>query len=89
MEESEGLAYNNPRSSSDATITGADSPPRPQLSSHDESANSLPNTSRGLAPRLPGSPLEQMLLLVPAVTMPASGVDTVEVHMPRVELDDL
>ena len=29
MEESEGLAYDDPRSSSDATITGADSPSVP------------------------------------------------------------
>ena len=32
MEELEELAYHDPCSSSDATITGVDSPPRPQLS---------------------------------------------------------
>ena len=86
MEESEGLAYDDPRSSS---VTGADSPPGPQLSSRDESANSPPNTLRGSAPRSPGSPMEQMPPLVPAVTTPASGVDTVEVHIPQAELDYL
>ena len=89
MEDLEWLAYDNPCSSSDATITGADSPPRPQLSSHDKSTNSPPNTSRGSAPCLLGSPIEQMLPLVPEVTTPASGVDTVVVHVPQVELDDL
>ena len=89
MEELEGIAYDDPHSSSDATATGVDSLPRPQLSSCDKSANCPPNTSRGLAPRLPGSPMEQMLPLVPKVAMPASGVDTVVVHVPQVELDDL
>ena len=89
MEESEGLAYDDPRSSSDATVMGVDSLPRPQLSSRDESANSPPNTSRASAPRSPGSPMEQMPLLVPKVATPASGMDTVVVHMPQAELDDL
>ena len=40
MEELEGLAYDNPHSGSDATITGADSLPGPQLSLRDESADS-------------------------------------------------
>ena len=89
MEESEGLAYNDPHSGSDATIMGADSLPGPQLSLCDGSADPPPNTSRGLIPHSPGSPMEQMPLLVPAVTMPASGMDTVEVHVPQAELDDL
>ena len=89
IEESEGLAYDDPCSSSDATIMGVDSPPGPQLSSRDESANSPPNTLRGLAPHSPGPPMEQMQLLVPKVTMPASGMDTVEVHILQAELDDL
>ena len=89
MEESEGLAYNDPHSSSDATIMGADSPPRPQLSSYDESTNYPPTTLRGSAPHSPGSPMEQMPLLVPEVAMLASGADTVEVHVPQAELDDL
>ena len=63
MEESKGLAYDDPHSSSDATIMGVDSPPGPQLSSCDESAISPPNTSRGLAPHSPGSPMEQMPLM--------------------------
>ena len=89
MEELEGLAYDDPRSSSDATVTGADSPSVPPVSSHDESGNSLPTTLRGSAPHSPGSPMEQMPLLVPVVATPASGVDTVEVHIPQSELDNL
>ena len=85
MEESEGLAYDDPHSGSDATITGVDIPPGPQLSPHDESADSPPNTLRGSAPCSPGLPMEHMPPLVPAVT----GTDTVEVHVPEVELDDL
>ena len=89
MEESEGLAYNDPHSRSDATITGVDNPPGPPLSSRDESADSPPNTLRGLAPHSPGLPMEQMPLLVPTVTTMASGMDTVEVHVPQCELDNL
>ena len=89
MEESEGLAYDDPCSSSDATIMGVDSPPRPQLSSCDESANSLPNTLKGLAPHSPRLPMEQMLPLVPKVATPVYGMDTVMVHMPQAELDNL
>ena len=85
MEELEGLAYNDPRSDSDATITGVDGPQGSQLSSHDEPADSPPNTPWGLAPHLPGLPMEHMPPLMPAVT----SVDTVEVHVTEVELDDL
>ena len=66
-----------------------DSPPLPPVSSHDESGNSLPTTLRGLAPHSPGLPMEQMLLLLPAVAMLASGMDTVEVHVPKSKLDNL
>ena len=89
MEELEGLAYDDPRSSSNATVTGVDSLPGPPLSSRDESANSPPNTSRGSAPRLLASSMEQMPPLVPAVATPASGMDTVEVHIPQSKLDNL
>ena len=89
MEESEGLAYDDPRSNSNATIMGADGLLGPQLSLHDEPADSPPNTLRGSAPHLPGSTMEQMPLLVPTATKPASGMDTVEVHVPEAELDDL
>ena len=89
MEESVELAYNNSCSSSDATITGADSPLVPPLSSHEESGNSPPTTVRGPAPHAQGLPMEQMLPLVPTVTMLASDVDTVEVHVPQSELDNL
>ena len=89
MEESEGLAYDDPHSISDATIMGVDSPPVPPLSSHDESGNSSPTTLRGLALRSLRLPMEQMLLLVPTVTTLDFGTDTVEVHIPQLELDNL
>ena len=85
MEESEGLAYDDPRSNSDATVTRADGLQGPQLSLHDEPADSLPNTPRGSASHSLGSAMEHMLLLVPAV----ASVDMVEVHVTEVELDDL
>ena len=85
MEESEGLAYDDPHSDSDATITGVDGSQGPELSSHDKPADSPPNTLRSLAPCSPGLPMEHMPLLVPAVT----SVDTVEVHVTEEELDDL
>ena len=86
-----GLAYNNPHSSSDTTIMGVDSLLVPQLSSCDKSGGSLPSRLRGSAPHSPGSPMEagEMLLLVPAVATLTPGVDTVEVHVPQSELDNL
>ena len=89
MEELEGLAYDDPCSNSNATITGVDSLPVPPLSSCDESGNSPPTTLRGTAPHLPGSPMEQMPPLVPAVATPAYRMDTVEVHIPQSKLDNL
>ena len=89
MEESEELAYDDPYSSSDATVMVADSLLVPPLSSCEESGNSPPTTARGPAPLTQGLPMEQMLPLVPAVTTPASGADTVEVHIPQSELDNL
>ena len=83
MEELEGLTYDDPHSDSDATIMGVDSLQGPQLSSHDEPADSPPNTPRSLASHSLGSPMEHML--VPTV----AGVDTVEVHVTEEELDDL
>ena len=82
MEESAELAYDDPYSSSDTTVMGVDSPSVPPLSSPDESEGSLPTRLRGSAPCSPGSPMEEMRSLVPAVATPASGVDTVEVHVP-------
>ena len=89
MEELEGLAYDDPPLALMLPSQGVDSPPGPPLSSHDESANSLPTTSRGLAPHSLGLPMEQMPPLVLAVTMPVSGADTVEVHVPQSELENL
>ena len=89
MEESEGLAYDDPHSNSDATINGADGPQGSQSSLHDEPADFPPNTLRGLAPHSLGSPMEQMPPLVPTAATPVSGMDTVEVHVPKAELDNL
>ena len=82
MEESVGLAFNNPRSGSDTTVTGADSLSAPPFSPCDESVDSPPTRSKSSAPR---SPMEAggMPLLVPAVTTLASGADTVGVHIPQ------
>ena len=85
MEESEGLAYNDPHSDSDATITGVDGLQGPQLSSCDEPADSPPNTPWGLAPHSPGSPMDHMPLLMPTIAV----VDTFEVHVTEAELDGL
>ena len=85
MEEAEGLAYDDPWSDSDATITGADSSQGPELSSHDEPADSPPNTPRSSAPCSLGLPMEHIPLLVPRV----AGVDMVEVHVTEEELDNL
>ena len=51
MEESEGLAFDDPCSGSDTTVTGVDSPSAPPFSPHAESGDSLPTRSRGSAPR--------------------------------------
>ena len=42
MEGSEGLAYDDPWSDSDATVMGADGPQGPALSLHDEAAHPTP-----------------------------------------------
>ena len=91
MEESVGLAFDDPHSGSDTTITGVDSPSAPTFSPCDKSGDSLPTRSRGSAPHSLGSPMEAggMLLLLPMVAMLASGADTVEVHVPQSELDNL
>ena len=81
MEEAEGLAYDDPWSDSDATVMGADGSQGPELSLHDEVANS----PRSLAPRTPGSPMEHMLPLEAAV----AGRDAVEVHIDKEELNNL
>ena len=87
MEELEELAYDDPCSSSD--VMEVDSLSVPPLYSHEESRNSPPTTARGPAPHAQGSTMQEMLPLVPTVTMLASGADTVEVHVPQSELDNL
>ena len=91
MEESEGLAFDDPCSGSDTTVTGMDSPLAPPSSPHDKSGDSPPTMSRGSAPHSQESPMEArgMLPLTAAVTMPASSVDAVEVHVSQSELDNL
>ena len=91
MEESEGLAFDNPCSGSDTTITGADSPSVPPSSPCDKSGDSPLTMSRGSAPHSQESPMEagKMLPLTAMVTTPASSVDAVEVHVSQSELDNL
>ena len=85
MEEAEGLAYDDPRSDSDATVMGVDGSQGPESSLHDKPTDSLPNTPRSLAPCLLGLPMEHMLPLEPTVT----GVDAVKVHIDKEELNNL
>ena len=85
MEEAKGLAYDDPRSDSDATVMGADSLQGPELSLHDEATDSPPNTPRSSAPHMPGSPMEHMLPLEATVT----GGDAVEVRVDKEELNNL
>ena len=85
MEEAKGLAYDDPRSDSDATITGADGWQGPELSLRDEPTDSPPNTPSSLAPCLPDSPMEHMLPLESAV----AGVDMVKVYVTKEKLDNL
>ena len=84
MEEAEGLAYDDPRSDSNATVMGADGSQGPGLSLHDVAANSPPNTPRRSAQCMQGSPMEHMPPLEATV---ASG-DVVEVHINE-ELNNL
>ena len=85
MEEAKGLAYDDPQSDSNATVTGADGSQGPELSLCDEATNSPPHTLRSLALCMPGSPMEHMPPLEAAVT----GVDAVEVHIDKEELNNL
>ena len=91
MEGYEGLAFDDPRSGSDTTITGTDSPSAPPFSPHDESGDSPLTRSRGFASRSLGLPMEAggMLPLIPMVTTPTFGADMVEVHVPQSKLDNL
>ena len=91
MEESEGLAFDDPHSGSDTTVTGVDSPSAPLSSPCDKSIDSPPTISRDSAPRSQESPMEagKMLLLTAVVTMLVSSADAVEVHVSQSELDNL
>ena len=85
MEEAEGLAYDDPRSDSNAKVMGADGSQGSGLSLHDEAANSPPNNPRNSALHMPGSPMEHMPPLETTVT----GRDTVKVHVDEEELNNL
>ena len=91
MEESESLAFDNPCSGSDTTVTGVDSPSAPLSSLCYKSGDSPPTMSRGSAPCSQKSPIEagEMPLLTATVTMPTSSADAVEVHVSQSELDNL
>ena len=91
MEESEGLAFDNPHSGSDTTITRMYSLSAPLSSPRDESGDSPPTMSWGSAPHSQESPTEagKMSLPTAAVTTPASSADAVEVHVSQSELDNL
>ena len=60
MEGSEGLAYDDPRSDSDATVTGADCPWGPVL---------LPHTPSHATQHTPGSPMDRMPPMEAAIAM--------------------
>ena len=85
MEGAEGLAYDDPWSDSDTTVTGADGPQGPALSLHDEAINPLSHTPRYVALRMPGLPMDHMSPLEAAI---ASG-DAIKVHVDEAELDNL
>ena len=99
MEESEGLAFDEPCSGSDTTVTWVDSPLAPSSSPHDKSGGSqsfkssgfLLTMSRGSTPHSQESPIKagEVPLLTAAATMPASSVDAVGVQVSQSELDDL
>ena len=85
MEEAEGLAYDDPWSDSDATVMGAGSSKGPELSLHDEAADSLPHTLRSLAPHMPGSPIYHM----PPLEVAVASRDVADVHIDEEKLNNL
>ena len=91
MEELEGLAFDDPHSGSDTTVTGVDSPLTPLSSPCDKSGDSPSTMSRGSAPHSQESPMQEgkMPPLTATVTTPASSVDAVEVHVSKSKLENL
>ena len=85
MEETEGLAYDDPRSDSNAMIMGAEGSQGPELYLYDKATDSPPNTLRNSASHMLGSPMEHMPLLGAAVT----DGNAVEVHVDEEELNNL
>ena len=53
VEKAKELAYDDPRSDSDAMVMGVDGSQGPELSLHDETTNFPPNTLRRSAPHTP------------------------------------
>ena len=85
------MAFDDPHSGSDTTITGVNSPSVTRSSPRDKSGGSPPTVSRGSAPHSQESPIEagEMPPLTAMVTTQASSVDAVEVHVSQSELDNL
>ena len=83
--EAEGLAYDDPRSDSNAMVMGADGSQGPGLSLSDDAADFPPSTPRSSAPRTPGSPMEHM----PPLEATVASRDVVEVHINEEELNNL
>ena len=85
MEGSEGLAYDDPWSDSDTTVTEVDSPQGPALSLHGQATDPPPHTLRHAAPSMPGLPMDHM----PPLEVAFAHEDTMEVHVDEAELDNL
>ena len=85
MEGAEGLAYDDPRAASMATVIGVDGLQGSALSLHDEAANCPLHTLRYATTHMPGSPMDHIPLLEEAI---ASG-DAVDLHVDEAELDNL
>ena len=85
MEGSEGLAYDDPWSDSNATVMGVDGLQGPALSLYDKVANPPPHTLRHAALSMLGLPMDHMPPLEAAIT----HRDAVEVHVDEAELDNL
>ena len=78
-------AYDDPWSDSDVMVTGVNGLQEPALSLHDEAATCPPHTPRGVAPHMPGLPMDHM----PPLEAAFAGIDAIEVHVDEVELDNL
>ena len=82
MEGSEGLAYDDPQSDSDATVMGVDGLQGPALSLWDEATNPPPHTPRRMALSMPELLMDHM----PPLEVAISSKDAVEVHVDKAKL---